>query len=130
MNDNKFKNIRFWIPAVIWMGIIFIFSAIPDPMPLVKPSQLKEWIGRIGHFSEYAGLAFWLYYGMTHGEFSEGKGSLKGVLISFLGAVFYALTDEVHQIFVPGRTFQVLDLGIDVAGAAVSMAAVRWWGSL
>jgi len=94
-------------------------------MPLVKPSALKEWIGRIGHFLEYAGLAFWLYFGQVDGELTEREVSIKVLLISFLGAVAYALTDEVHQIYVPGRTFQWLDLGVDAAGAAVSMVCVK-----
>lgn len=125
MNHLIFKRFRFWIPALIWMGIIFVFSSLPGPMPLVEPSALKEWIGRVGHFLEYAGLAYWLYCGQVDGELTEGEVSIKVMLISFLGAVAYALADEVHQIFVPGRTFQWLDLVVDAAGAAVSMVCVR-----
>ena len=125
MNNSTLKKFRFWVPALIWMGIIFVFSSLPGPLPLVEPSVLKEWIGWIGHFLEYAGLAFWLYFGQVDGELAEGEVSIKVILISFLGAVAYAVTDEVHQIFVPGRMFQWLDLGVDVAAAAVSMVCVR-----
>jgi VanZ family protein len=125
MNPITLKKFRFWVPALIWMGIIFVFSSFPDPMPLVELSALKEWIGRTGHFLEYAGLAFWLYFGQVDGKLGEGEVSIKVMLISFLGAVAYALTDEAHQIFVPGRTFQWLDLVVDAAGAAVSMVCVK-----
>lgn len=125
MNHITLKKFRFWVPALIWMGIIFVFSSLPDPMPLVEPSALKEWVGRIGHFLEYAGLAFWLYFGQVDGELAEREVSIKVMLISFLGAVAYALTDEVHQIFVPGRTFQWLDLVVDAAGAAVGSMTWR-----
>lgn len=37
-------------------------------------------------------------------------------LFSVLLAMLYALSDEIHQIFVPGRTFQVIDLVIDFLG--------------
>ena len=31
--------------------------------------------------------------------------------------LFYAISDEIHQIFVPGRTAMAMDIGIDFAGA-------------
>ena len=31
--------------------------------------------------------------------------------------IFYATTDEFHQLFVPGRTGRLLDIGIDSCGA-------------
>ena len=36
----------------------------------------------------------------------------------------YAATDEIHQIFVPGRACRVLDWGIDTGGAALGAFAV------
>lgn len=39
------------------------------------------------------------------------------VLIPWLIAVVYAMTDEIHQLFVPGRSGKVLDVLIDSAGA-------------
>jgi len=40
------------------------------------------------------------------------RGSLIAVLLSML----YALSDETHQLFVPGRAFQVVDLVVDLGG--------------
>ncbi|PYG87797.1 VanZ family protein [Ruminiclostridium sufflavum DSM 19573] len=40
---------------------------------------------------------------------------LSGV-ITFTFCEVYAFTDELHQLLVPGRTFQLLDLGMDAAG--------------
>lgn len=34
----------------------------------------------------------------------------------WVGGVFYAVTDEIHQMFVPGRSCELRDLGIDAAG--------------
>jgi VanZ family protein len=39
--------------------------------------------------------------------------------------VFYAITDEVHQAFVPGRTPLPIDLAIDAAGGLAGIAAWR-----
>ncbi len=45
------------------------------------------------------------------------RGSLIAVLLSML----YALSDETHQLFVPGRAFQVVDLIIDFIGSITGM---------
>ena len=34
----------------------------------------------------------------------------------------YAATDELHQLFVPGRTGRIIDVGIDAAGALLGIA--------
>ena len=42
-----------------------------------------------------------------------------------LVAVAYAVTDEVHQLFVPGRSGRITDVLIDGAGAVVGGIVVR-----
>ena len=44
----------------------------------------------------------------------------KRVGIAFAFAVLFALSDEWHQTFVPGRDGCVRDVGIDVVGAALA----------
>lgn len=46
---------------------------------------------------------------------------------AFLISVAYAVSDEVHQSFVPGRGGTATDVLIDAAGAALGMLAVVWW---
>ena len=43
------------------------------------------------------------------------------VLASIALAMLYACTDELHQMFVPGRSGEVRDVLIDTAGAAVGV---------
>ncbi len=43
-------------------------------------------------------------------------------------AAAYAVTDEIHQAFVPGRQAQVGDVLIDTAGAALGIAALWLYG--
>ena len=42
-------------------------------------------------------------------------------------ASLYGVTDEYHQLFVPGREFDVLDLVADTIGSIVGTAAVGAW---
>ena len=45
-------------------------------------------------------------------------------MIAFLLAVAYAISDEIHQFFVPGRSCQIKDVLIDSCGAAVGIGLV------
>jgi VanZ family protein len=40
--------------------------------------------------------------------------------------VAYGLGDEVHQLFVPGRLFDLADLAADAAGGALGSGAYLW----
>jgi VanZ family protein len=44
---------------------------------------------------------------------------------AFLTGVAYAITDEVHQAFVPGRHGAVYDVVIDAVGVLVGVYVVR-----
>ena len=44
--------------------------------------------------------------------------------------IAYGATDEVHQLFVPGRTGDVYDLMADAAGALAGTIACAAWGFL
>ncbi|HQM39950.1 MAG TPA: VanZ family protein [Clostridia bacterium] len=44
------------------------------------------------------------------------------ILLSFVTCVIYAVLDEVHQIFVPGRSCEIMDIVIDSSGAFIFIA--------
>lgn len=75
------------------------------------------WITRKGaHVTEYALLAFLLFHaleGLLDGRQRRAKWSL-----AITAA--YALSDEFHQMFVPGRGASLVDWGIDFAGALLA----------
>lgn len=48
------------------------------------------------------------------------------VLISILVCMIYAITDETHQLFVSGRTEQVLDVLIDTIGSLTSILLIKF----
>ncbi len=70
----------------------------------------QDTIRTAAHFCEYAGLGFsvinFLY------AFRNAVSPLLTVIIAW----GYALTDEIHQIFVPGRAFQLIDLTVNFFG--------------
>lgn len=79
--------------------------------------RLFFYMGPIGHLVNFAVLAFLLARALIW------KAPLKHELLflAFILAWLYGLSDEIHQIFVPARTFQVLDLFVDGVGAALGV---------
>jgi VanZ family protein len=51
----------------------------------------------------------------------SGAYGYRSIVLALLICVLYAISDEVHQLFVPGRGGQVKDIIIDSAGATVGI---------
>jgi len=102
-----------WLPALLMMLIIFLFSSQPS-------SELPDfnWADTIvkkgGHLVGYAILALSYWYAFRMQQDKRG--------LAWLLAVLYALTDEFHQSFVPGRHSTIWDVLIfDNLGAMLSL---------
>lgn len=67
---------------------------------------------KMAHFSEFAALGF-CFCGCGYFFSSELH-----PLISAAACAVYALSDEVHQIFVPGRACRIFDVFVDSCGAS------------
>jgi VanZ family protein len=100
---------RAWLPVIAWAAVIFAFSSIPS-----LGTGLGTWdlvLRKLAHAGEYAVLGALLVR------------ALRRPLPAFAVAVLYAISDEVHQTFVPGREGTVLDVVVDATGAAVGVLA-------
>jgi VanZ family protein len=99
-----------WIPVILWAGVIFAFSSIPS-----LGTGLGVWdllLRKLAHAAEFGLLAVLVY---------RASGSLP---VAFVGASAFAATDEVHQLFVRGRTGSPLDWLVDTAGIAIALGLV------
>jgi len=126
--------IKRWFPLILWLGVIFFFSANPDPYRFLptawlKPfnvsdksiSNLDEVVGILVHLSEYFILGFLLFRTWTWDRSIKQNDFTWVLVFVFL----FALSDEIHQVFVPGRAFQFLDLGLDMIGATLGALCFR-----
>lgn len=64
------------------------------------------------HFTEYMILSFLIYNVIT----DYIKVNKKVYIYTILGVFVYAVTDEIHQLFVPGRAGMIQDVMIDTSG--------------
>jgi VanZ family protein len=108
---SKNPVLRF-LPALLMMLAIFLFSA---GHAVETPDHLLDTIiNKGGHMIGYGilALAFWRVF-----EFRSNRW-----WIAWLLAVLYALTDEFHQSFVPGRHPMLFDaLFFDNFGALIAL---------
>ena len=120
-----------WVLVVICMGIIFLLSAQNGEessdlsgsfvMALLNGLGIviDEGILRsIAHCLEFMGLSVLIFNAVYITWFLKLT-----PIIAFLGTVFYAITDEIHQIFVPERAFQISDILVDSTGALIGVVA-------
>ncbi len=128
-----------WWPALVWAVVISLFSSriftsentgriiIPILhwlMPhaaMVTLLEIHHVIRKCGHFTEYFILSLLVLRGI--------RGKRRDVRISWALATVaivacYASLDEVHQIFVPGRTPAIADVLLDTVGGLCAQIAV------
>ena len=112
----------------------------------VSPETLSFLVRKAAHMVEYAVLAILLFAALLgtrvrrsieprgahepggprqlqdpceyHGYLSRGR----TLIWAFVITVVYAATDEIHQLFVPGRSGKISDVLIDATGAAIGLA--------
>ena len=109
------RALTLWIPVVAWAALIFALSSIPNL------STAEGWLGDVlssgAHAVEYAIFGVLLLR------------ALDARLVAFAAGIAYAITDEIHQSFVPGRVASGIDLTVDAVGLLVGIALVgrlRW----
>ena len=110
--------ISLWFPVILQMGLIFFYSAQPSGSLVLEKFTLP---GNIGHFGGYGLLGLLLYRAFGQGSMRWRVGvAWKCVLV----ALIYAVSDELHQIFVPGRQASLYDIFIDLAGVIAALAFI------
>lgn len=98
-----------------------IFAASSLSSPPVPGGADKPW-----HALAYCGLSILVVRACARGL--PARITLRTFLIALCAVVFYGITDEVHQMFVPGRTASVDDLLADAIGALIGAGLCWAWG--
>ena len=133
-----------FLPVLLWMIVIFNLSASSDPYQAVLPSHWQstcqrflsssnlasvlcqdDAVGNTSHVLEYTILAFlWVRALLsTNKPLTQNK---RFLLFAIIFSLLYALSDETHQLFVPGRAFQLLDLSLDLSGSLLGVT-LAWF---
>jgi VanZ family protein len=99
-------TLKRFLPAALWLVVIFILTSLPAPViPDVRIPHADKMI----HFAIYLPLGFLLARAFRH------RGS-RAILYAAALCLAAASCDELHQVLVPGRSADILDLLADLAG--------------
>lgn len=136
---NRLKNWQGrWsgLLALVWLGVMFWFSSQPSSESSQLSGGVLQWLAdqtdgfiprsvfldplaqtiirKTAHFTNY--LILGVLVTLSGGR----RKPLRLLILGLLAAVF----DETHQVFVPGRSGELRDVLIDLAGFAVGMVLV------
>lgn len=116
------KHLWAWGPAVAMMAGIFYFSHLSVvSIPMGAPDY-------VAHGISYAVLAALYVRALAGGDLREM--SFRLVPLALVLAVFYGVTDEFHQSFVPGRNPSLSDIAADAVGGLVGATAAAMAGRI
>ena len=141
---GRWKRILPWCAVLLWMVVIFLFSAdnmdesaeksnvlfaflealfFEDGIAPDAGGSLRFLVRKFGHLTE-----FFIFGGLVSNAWIislRHRGGSRAFPKSFWRSVafcaLYAITDELHQLFVPGRVASPVDVGIDTAGAILGI---------
>lgn len=82
--------------------------------------KIEYIVRKIAHFTLYTLVGF-LIMSLCYTYSLEQR---KRLAISILCSSTYAISDEVHQSFIPGRSSQITDVFIDICGALTGILAI------
>ena len=103
------------------MAMLFAFSSLSK-----LPSPPGEFSYYDVHLVAYAGLGLLTARALARG--ASAHVTARVVAAAVLISSLYGVTDEYHQLFVPGRDFDVLDIVADAIGSIVGASALGAWG--
>jgi VanZ family protein len=111
---------RMLLPLAYMAGVFFLSSL---PASQIHQLGLSAMVVNLGHVPLFSGLA-WATLWAIQGTTSRRIACVAAICLGF------ALLDEYHQTFVPGRYFSLWDLFLDALGIALGIAAGLWaWPS-
>lgn len=135
---STFKMLS-WAAVIVWMAFIFLLSHQPaeesrelsrgmtevivEKIEKIAPQKKFEFhklhylIRKNAHFFAYLVLGILVLNAVRR----SGDKEIQSLGIALIVCVFYALSDEIHQLFVPGRSGEWRDVMIDTAGALFGM---------
>ena len=126
-----------WSLVILWMGLIFFFShqpatesselssgitevivdvvniIVPDNDLISNQDRISFIVRKSAHFGVYLVLGLLVSNGLIYSNISKSKVFYLALLI----CVLYAISDEFHQLYVPGRSGQVSDVLLDSTGS-------------
>ncbi len=139
------RNKKFTIIVIAIMAFIFFQSALPADLSSEESGRVVDLIVRLfqgvapidretlvfivrkgAHFAEYMILGGFLVPAVKEWMAVDTTPVpvVRERITAWLAGTLYAMTDEIHQSFVPGRSCELRDMGIDSCGVLAGVLVV------
>ena len=139
------KKLILWILIFVWMITIFMFSAqngdesselsqgflrtfilrfTPDNISEDIVNMMEYIIRKCAHMTEYAVFGILVFYQIKLYRLLEKEWNR--IVMAVICVMIYASTDEIHQLFVGGRSGRFTDVLIDTAGGFIGIMAAAF----
>ena len=119
MSPDPSKRFLLWGPVVAYVAMIFWLSEQSSP-PV--PGGIPDWIL---HGVEYFGFTIVVFRAVAGGVPAALSRARVRATMAIVTA--YAISDELHQMYVPYRTADVRDVRSDVIGASIALLVCWAW---
>lgn len=121
LSNQKAQDSKQLSNSFITKTIIKIYEAKHGEITEEKKIEIKEnysfIVRKAAHFTIYLVLGLLVSIVLTEKCFNLKQIIIYGVLI----CMTYAITDEIHQIFVSGRSGEIRDIIVDTCGSTVGI---------
>ena len=131
MQQEKIKTAICWVLVFICLGVIFWLSSRTTVESAQQSGSILQYlieifgdniltdfiVRKLAHFLEFTGLCLLMNIALY--QTRKRKSFISATLLTSL----YAVTDEVHQLFVEGRACRITDWAIDICGAILGTIA-------
>jgi len=113
-------NLKYLLLSLLAMFLIVYVSSIPDKSLWGNDSLSKQIIYNLAHIPAYGLLTFlWLKaFDITRSR----RQFLMVNAIILTGLALFAVSDEIHQSFIPGRSASCMDVGLDGLGIFLGLS--------
>jgi VanZ family protein len=121
MTDFRGNRSFAWttLPAILWPVLIFLASSIPSAE---MPHSILFSYDKALHAGVFGIFCFLVYRAFVLR--TPPLSQRKAMMYSLLATILYGATDEIHQMFVPGRSSEILDLVADAVGAGICLLII------
>ncbi len=109
--------------------VLKLISVFSEEELIIISESLNGIVRKLAHFSIYSGFSMLMYLMLLRYNIKNKTSAVLAFIICF----FYAVSDEIHQYFVPGRSCELRDIFIDSCGIVsgiIVIGLIKWVKSI
>jgi len=103
--------VLYQVPAIAWIALIFWLSSIPS-LPTLRLFSFQD---KVAHAIVFFFLCWFAHRAFFY-QIRFPSLQRRALLVGLAVTILYGVMDEVHQFFVPGRSFDYFDMLADTLG--------------